>query len=283
MQTPAESAVRSLLKEARERLGADIAYFTRFTEGHELIDVLEGDSSSFDFDEGTAIPFEETYCRRMVEGTAPGVVPDTSCEPRMADLAIAKALGSYVGVPVKLANGRIYGAVCCAAADPDETLNSDTEAYVRSLAEGLAIAVGVREDSDAAPEASDGVVEFTLWFAGVTRAPASARSSLSALEPYVGADQLQSLQLVVTELITNSIRHSGIDEQAVIALDITLRDGVLRCTVSDPGRGFEKPDVVKPHTDRPGGFGLVILDSIASSWGVTRDELFRVWFEAPVG
>ncbi len=59
-------------------------------------------------------------------------------------------------------------------------------------------------------------------------------------------------------------------------------DGLLRCTVSDPGPGFEKPEVVKPHDDRPGGFGLVILDSVSERWGLTRDELFRVWFEIAV-
>jgi anti-sigma regulatory factor (Ser/Thr protein kinase) len=88
--------------------------------------------------------------------------------------------------------------------------------------------------------------------------------------------------LVVTELITNAIRHSAMDEQGVVSLDIRLRGGVLRCTVSDPGSGFEKPEVVRPHADRPGGFGLVILESVSDRWDVTHDELFRVWFELAV-
>lgn len=282
MAPPSETQVRMLLRAARERLGVDIAYLTKFTEGVQRIDVLEGDSAPFAFGETTRIPLEETYCRRMVEGTAPGVVPDTSREPRMQDLSVAEALGCYVGVPVKLSSGRVYGALCCAATEASDSLSDDDAAYVQLLAEGLATMVEHDADAAAEPSIGDDGFELTLWFAGVTQAPSSARSALTALEPHIGSDRLQSLRLVVTELITNSIRHAGIDERSVIGLDVRFQDGVLRCMVSDSGRGFDKPDVVRPHQDRAGGFGLVILDSVSSAWGVERDDLFRVWFEVSV-
>lgn len=282
MSPPTESQVRTLLRAARERLGVDIAYLTKFTESHERIDVMEGDSAPFAFGEASRIPIEETYCQRMVEGTAPGLVPDTSREPRMQDLAVAAELGCYLGVPVRLSDGRVYGALCCAASDPNDSLSDDDKTYVRLLAEGLATMVELDGDASAAPAVGDDGVELMLWFAGVLKAPASARAALSALEAHVGEDQLQSLRLVITELITNSIRHAGIDERAVIGLSLRLENGLLHCTVSDPGSGFEKPDVVRPHQDRAGGFGLVILESISSTWGVTRDELFRVWFEVHI-
>ena len=283
MSSLTETHVRTLLRAARERLGVDIAYLTKFTEGHERIDVMEGDSAPFAFGEASRIPLAETYCQRMVEGTAPGRVPDVSQEPRMQDLAVAQELGCYLGVPVRLSDGRVYGALCCAASDPNESLSDDDEDYVRLLADGLATMVEQNGDASAAPAVGDDGFELMLWFAGVVQAPASARAALAALDSHVGEDQLQSLRLVVTELITNSIRHAGIDARGVIGLNLRVENGLLRCTVSDPGPGFEKPDMVRPHQDRAGGFGLVILESISSSWGVTRDELFRVWFEVPVG
>ena len=284
MSQSTESNVRGLLQAAREHLCVDIAYFTRFSEGVEHIDFLEGDSSPFQFGEGSAIPLDETYCRRMVEGTAPTIVPNAAAEPRMQDLEAGKTIGSYLGVPVRLSDGRIYGAVCCASPEPNESLNHIAEAQIRTLAAGLATLVedGDRESASAAPSMSADATQLRLWFAGVARAPSSARAALSVLEPQLDEDRLQSLRLVITELITNSIRHSEMDDQGVVSLDIRLQDGVLRCTVSDPGSGFAKPEVVKPHDDRPGGFGLVILDSVADSWGVERDELFRVWFELTV-
>ncbi len=282
MSTSAETQVRGLLSAAREQLCVDIAYFTKLTEGAERIDYMAGDRARFAFGEGTAIPLDETYCRRVIEGTAPNVVPDAACEPRMQDLPVTHVLGSYLGVPVRLSDGRIYGTVCCASQDPNEGLTEAAEARIRGLAEGLATLVETDDQAAAAPALAGDRLELRLWFAGVTRAPASARASLAVLEPHLGEDRLQSLRLVITELITNSIRHSRIDEQGVVGLDIRLTDGVLRCTVSDPGPGFEKPEVVKPHDDRAGGFGLVILDSVSDRWGVARDELFRVWFELTV-
>ncbi len=280
----AESHVRGLLQAAREQLCVDIAYFTKFTEGAEHIDFLAGDSSTFAFGEGSAIPLDETYCRRVIEGTAPAIVPDVALEPRMGDLTAGETIGSYLGAPVRLSDGRIYGTVCCASNDPDESLGSAAEAHVRVLADRLATLVerSYRESAAAAPSLYADALQLRLWFAGVARAPSSARSALSVLEPHLGEDRLQGLRLVITELITNSIRHSGMDDQAVVGLDIRLQDGVLRCTVSDPGSGFEKPEVVRPHADRAGGFGLVILDSVADSWGVERDELFRVWCQLAV-
>ncbi|MDP9376597.1 MAG: ATP-binding protein [Actinomycetota bacterium] len=284
MSASAESNVRGLLQAARQQLCADIAYFTKFTEGAEHIDFLAGDSSTFAFGEGSAIPLGETYCQRMIEGTAPRIVPNVALEPRMQDLAAGETIGSYLGVPVRLSDGRIYGTVCCASNHPDESLSAAAEAHIRVLADGLANLVesSPRESAAAAPRLSGDALQLRLWFAGVARAPSSARVALTVLEPHLDEDRLLSLRLVITELMTNCIRHSGMDDEAVVGLDIRLQDGVLRCTVSDPGSGFEKPEVVKPHEDRPGGFGLVILDSVAESWGVERDELFRVWFELAV-
>ena len=125
-------------------------------------------------------------------------------------------------------------------------------------------------------------MSLSLWFTGVQRAPTSARASLSTLEPFLGDRLLQGLRLLITELMTNCIRHAGIDERSAMGLSIQLSQEKLRGVVSDAGPGFERPDVVAPHADKPGGFGLVILDSISDRWGLARDELFRVWFEVDV-
>lgn len=283
MSESAESHVRGLLQDAREHLCVDIAYFTKFTEGAQHIDYVAGDSEGFTFGEGSKIPIDETYCRRVIEGTAPTLVPNAPREPRMDDLTVAETIGSYLGVPVQLSDGRIYGTLCCASQDPNESLGQAAEELIRILAAGLATLVESDFDHAAAsPSVGVDALELRLWFAGVDRAPSSARAALSVLEPYVDKDQLQTLRLVITELITNSIRHSGMNGQGVVALDIRMREGVLRCTISDPGPGFEKPEIVKPHDNRPGGFGLVILASVADRWGVSHDDLFRVWFELAV-
>ena len=52
----------------------------------------------------------------------------------------------------------------------------------------------------------------------------------------------------------------------------------LRAQVTDPGTGFP-PAGRRRELDEPGGWGLVLVERLAASWGVERDERTRVWFE----
>ena len=68
--------VESALAAARDILDMDIAYFSEFTEGQQVIKSVQGDSGSFGFDAGDAFPLEDTYCRRMVAGLMPNLIRD---------------------------------------------------------------------------------------------------------------------------------------------------------------------------------------------------------------
>ena len=59
----------------------------------------------------------------------------------------------------------------------------------------------------------------------------------------------------VEELLTNVVRHSGSERAAV---HLTVREGRLAVTVSDPGQGFD-PRVLETGTGKPAGFGLLSL------------------------
>jgi two-component sensor histidine kinase len=81
--------------------------------------------------------------------------------------------------------------------------------------------------------------------------------------------------LLVSEVVSNAIRHSGLtpDDRLVVAARLT--PDFARIEVRDSGPGFD-PDVRHDAS----GFGLRMLDALASRWGVDRhDGLNRVWFE----
>ena len=81
--------------------------------------------------------------------------------------------------------------------------------------------------------------------------------------------------LLVSEVVTNSIRHAGLGEDERIVLAARLTDDWARVEVRDSGPGFD-PDV---RHGAP-GYGLRMLDMLAARWGVDRDEQgTRVWFE----
>lgn len=101
-----------------------------------------------------------------------------------------------------------------------------------------------------------------------------------ALDPLGGAieqAQLDTLRLLVTELVTNSVRHAA--ATAFIALDVAIYSNAVRVAVSDHGRGFRPDESPQPHTDRPGGWGLCLVDRLSDRWGVSLGERTSVWFE----
>lgn len=107
--------------------------------------------------------------------------------------------------------------------------------------------------------------------------PAEARRSLEALRPGLNDLLVDDAVLLVSEVVSNSVRHASLDETDAIEVRIRGSHSKLRVDVSDPGPGFD-PDRVRPLEDN-GGWGLHLLDRLATRWGVERNDVTRVWFE----
>ena len=110
------------------------------------------------------------------------------------------------------------------------------------------------------------------------QAAGEGRHALDRLEGSLAVDLLGELRLLVSELLTNSVRH-GVDERGRIELDVEIYANSVRAVVTDSGPGFEPDPEPTPHTDRPGGWGLCLVNSLADRWGVLRDHGTAVWFE----
>jgi len=107
-------------------------------------------------------------------------------------------------------------------------------------------------------------------------APAVARRAVQELGAAVDATVVRDAQLLVSEIVTNSIKHSGSDDP--IQLRVWARASGLKVEVADGGFGFNaRPPAVV--SDEEGGRGLLILDALADRWGTACDIRARVWFE----
>jgi anti-sigma regulatory factor (Ser/Thr protein kinase) len=105
-----------------------------------------------------------------------------------------------------------------------------------------------------------------------------ARNALYSVEKGVDEDLMADVRLLVSELVTNSVRHSGSGPPESVGLDVAVDSDTIRVEVRDPGSGFEP----RPRTadrNRPGGWGLYLVDRLADRWGVVRNHFTRVWFE----
>jgi anti-sigma regulatory factor (Ser/Thr protein kinase) len=109
------------------------------------------------------------------------------------------------------------------------------------------------------------------------QAAGEGRHALDELEGALDQEQLGELQLLISELLTNSVRHSGSEDW--ITLDVEIYANAVRVVVTDRGSGFDPEPTPRPHLDRPGGWGLCLVNSLADRWGVERSDRTSVWFE----
>lgn len=116
----------------------------------------------------------------------------------------------------------------------------------------------------------------TLTLPASPAAIAHARAAVvrAAIERDVSERVLDTLRLLVSEVVTNSVRHAVPTE--VVELALTFNDELL-VEVTDYGKGFE-PQPRMAAADDPGGWGLYLVEQLAQRWGVRRNGFTRVWF-----
>ncbi len=115
-------------------------------------------------------------------------------------------------------------------------------------------------------------------------APGAARTVVAdCLRGRVAASVLDSARLVVSELVTNSVWHSGASAGGVVVVRVKLTGTMVRLEVEDRGRG----GVIAPRfpdLERGGGFGLNVVQALSERWGLERVAAggTRVWAQLPL-
>ncbi len=113
------------------------------------------------------------------------------------------------------------------------------------------------------------------------QAPAIARNEVAQCcrELELGGSLCQSLILLVSEVVSNAVRHSVGDPQEPVRLVASFGERTIRVTVTDAGQGFTpRPrDPARTHD----GYGLYLLEKVAKRWGVESRGDTKVWFELP--
>jgi serine phosphatase RsbU (regulator of sigma subunit)/anti-sigma regulatory factor (Ser/Thr protein kinase) len=123
-----------------------------------------------------------------------------------------------------------------------------------------------------------GAVDLTLDLPPTAESASAARDALVPLGERLDEAQLESVRLLVTELITNSVKHGRTGDEPV-RVTVTLDAARVRVEVQDGGPGFDPPPPPSSRLDSTSGWGLYLVARIADRWGVeTGDEAF-VWFE----
>jgi len=106
---------------------------------------------------------------------------------------------------------------------------------------------------------------------------AAARRALAPLREDVGDPVFRDLRLLVSEVVTNAIRHA--EHRGEVRLVVVPLDGVLRVEVHDGGVGFLPDPEPSPAPDKAAGWGLYLVDKLTRRWGTERSPDAHVWFE----
>lgn len=134
----------------------------------------------------------------------------------------------------------------------------------RQASQGQFRAVGSIEDA------------IKLSLEGGPEAARGARRALGRLRHEVDAPTLESLRLLVTELVSNAVRHAGAPTVDVLVL---VTQPAVRVEVTDGGAGFE-PAGRRKNQNPESGWGLFLVERMADRWGVSHEGTrTRVWFE----
>ncbi|MEU8459657.1 ATP-binding protein [Streptomyces sp. NPDC029003] len=108
-----------------------------------------------------------------------------------------------------------------------------------------------------------------VWFlTRCSRAPGRARAALRARlrEWKVEGEPAQTAELLLSELVTNAVRHAGAPQGRDIGVRVTRHGGVLRVEVADAGDPVDlEPGAARPCDER--GRGLFIVAALSVRWG----------------
>jgi anti-sigma regulatory factor (Ser/Thr protein kinase) len=119
-------------------------------------------------------------------------------------------------------------------------------------------------------------IKFEL--AGGPYAVTAARLALADLDSRLDPSTAFDVRLLVSELVTNSVQHASVGAEDSIRLHVDIRGETVRVEVSDNGPGFE-PSEPTPDAATDSGWGLFLVNQLATSWGVDQEGDGCVWFE----
>jgi serine phosphatase RsbU (regulator of sigma subunit)/anti-sigma regulatory factor (Ser/Thr protein kinase) len=140
------------------------------------------------------------------------------------------------------------------------------------------VVLGLEHGTGSSHVEGAGTVDVTLELPPTAESAGAAREALSPLGERLEESQLETVRLLVTELITNSVKHAGSGDEPV-TVTVELTPDAVRVEVSDSGEGFEPPARPDEPLESPSGWGLYLVERLAARWGVENEDRSSVWFE----
>src|SRR4051795_13415851 len=124
-----------------------------------------------------------------------------------------------------------------------------------------------------APAELDVALAADIGAGGVARALVKLE-----LGRYLSAEEHYVVELLVSELVNNAVLHGGAVATGKVGLRVEAEHERIRAEVRDAGLGFRRVEPDRAPGEQ-GGFGLVLVNDLATRWDVDVTDGTCVWFE----
>lgn len=132
------ASIDKALKAVRRHLSMDIAFISEFGANQRVMRHVDADNHDV-LRPGMSVPLDVGYCKHVVEGRLPGLIPDTAAIPLAMTIAETASIpiGSHLSVPIWLSDGSLYGTLCCLGHQADASLGQRDLQFMNVFADLL--------------------------------------------------------------------------------------------------------------------------------------------------
>lgn len=129
--------IQHILTTLRSHLGMDVAFISEFVDGRRLIRYVDSRRQAAAMRPGDSHTLPESYCHYISTGELAGIVPNTAENPLTRHMAVTGELNiaNYIGVPIRLPDGSLYGSFCCFDHQTGADLDQRDLALLRAFAD----------------------------------------------------------------------------------------------------------------------------------------------------
>ncbi len=132
-----DHTVIDILQAIRIHLNMEVAFISEFVGDRRILRFIESNWASNPLQVGQGNPLDETFCQYIVDGSLPELMPDVQKNPQAVKILsnLPLTIGAHIGIPIRLADGSLYGTFCCFSRHADPTLNQRDLSLLRVFAE----------------------------------------------------------------------------------------------------------------------------------------------------
>jgi EAL domain-containing protein (putative c-di-GMP-specific phosphodiesterase class I) len=159
-----EEFLQRALAAVRTHLGLQVAYISEFEGNDAVFRVVDAPGLEHLAKPGDRHSLDDVYCRHILAGRLPELIPDTAAEPIAMALPVTTAIpiGAHVSVPLRLPDGAVYGMFCCLGPASDPSLNARDLATMRTFAELAAFEIAEERDQRTARDEAIGRIDAAI-------------------------------------------------------------------------------------------------------------------------